>query len=152
MLLELKTFLIAMTPFGELRASIPIALGVYGLPLWSAFIFSVLGNIVPALFWLWSLGKISRYLSHKFYFFNRFFTWLFERTRNNHNSKFAKWKEFTLVLLVAIPFPLTGVWTGSLVSFVFSIPFKKAFPLIFLGVIIAGVIVTFVTLGVLKII
>jgi len=52
-----------------------------------------------------------------------------------------------LVLFVAIPLPLTGAWTGSLIAFLFKIPFKIAFPLISLGVIIAGVIVLALSLA-----
>ena len=141
-----------MSPFLELRGSIPIALSVYQLPVWSAYLISVLGNVVPVIFILWLLSAVSRFLSSHFYFFNRFFVWLFERTRKNHQSKFERWKEFALVIFVAIPLPLTGAWTGSLCAFVFGIPFKKAFPLITLGVVIAGVIVTLTTLGIIQLI
>ncbi|KPJ55766.1 hypothetical protein AMJ49_06420 [Parcubacteria bacterium DG_74_2] len=147
---ELKIFLIAMTPFGELRAAIPIALEIYKLPIWSAYLWSVLGNLVPVILILKGLKFTSEYLSHNVYFFNRFFAWLFERTRNNHAQKVEKWKEIALLLLVAIPLPFTGAWTGSLVAFVFGFAFKKAFPLIVIGVMSAGVIVTFGTLLISK--
>ena len=143
MLPELKIFLIAMTPFGELRAAIPIALEIYKLPILSAYFWSVLGNLVPVILILKGLKITSEKLSRRIYFFNRFFAWLFERTRNNHAQKVEKWKELALLLLVAIPLPFTGAWTGSLVAFVFGFPFKKAFPLIVIGVMSAGVIVTF---------
>jgi len=149
--LELKTFLIAATPILELRGSIPIALGVYHLPVFSTFWLSILGNLVPVVFLLWFLGKAAEFLSHHSYLFNRFFAWLFEKTRKNHTKKFARWKEFALLILVAIPLPFTGAWTGSLCAFVFGIPFKKAFLLITAGVIIAGLIVTLTTLGIIKI-
>lgn len=145
MIPEIKTFLIAMSPFLELRGSIPIALGVYHLPVWSAYLFSILGNLVPVIFLLWLLGWTSKFLSRHFYFFNRFFAWIFEITRKKHTKKFERWKEFALIILVAIPLPLTGAWTGSLAAFVFGVPSKKAFPLIALGVIIAGLIVTLIT-------
>ena len=83
-------------------------------------------------------------------FFNRFFTYLFERTRKKHNGKFEKWGALALITFVAIPLPVTGGWSGALAAFVFGIPFKKALPLIFLGVIIAGAIVTGLSLGVFK--
>ena len=60
-------------------------------------------------------------------------------------------KEFALVVLVAIPLPLTGAWTASLAAYIFGIPYKKAIPLIFLGLVIAGVIVTLVTVGVVDV-
>ena len=86
-------------------------------------------------------------------FFDKFFTFLFERTRRKHSKKFEKWGALALITFVAIPLPITGGWSGALAAFVFGIPFKKALPLIFSGVIIAGVIVTGLTglsLGVFK--
>ena len=150
MIAELKIFLIAMTPIFELRGSIPAALSVYDLSIWSAYFISVVGNLVPVVFILLLLESVSGYLSRHSYLFNRFFAWLFERTRKKHAAKFERFKEFALIVFVAIPLPFTGAWTGSLCAFVFGIPFKKAFPLIALGVMIAGVIVTLTTLGIIN--
>jgi len=141
MIPELKTILIAMTPLGELRAAIPVAVNVYQMPIWSAYIFSVLGNLIPPIFILWGLKTVSGHLSRKVYFFNRFFAWLFTRTKNNHFDKIEKWKEWGLVILVAIPLPFTGAWTGSLAAFVFNLSFRKSLFLIALGVAIAGIMV-----------
>ena len=152
MLPELKIFLIAMSPLIGLRASVPVALEVYQIPVWSTFLISVIGNLIPVLVLLKVLGPISDYFSRRFYFCNRFFAWLFERTRKKHTKKFEYWKEFALVILIAIPLPLTGPWTGSLCAFVFGIPFKKAFSLITIGTIIAGLIVILITLGTINII
>jgi len=147
---EIKTILVGMSPFLELRGSIPLALTVYHLPVWSSFLFSVVGNLVPVIFILWLLERTSQFLSRHFSFFERFFSWLFERTRKRHREKFEKWEDFALIILVAIPLPLTGAWTGSLAAFVFGIPPKRAFSLIAIGVLIAGVIVTLSTLGVIN--
>ncbi|MFH1780519.1 MAG: small multi-drug export protein [Candidatus Nealsonbacteria bacterium] len=133
MIAELKVFLIAMSPVLELRGSIPMALGIYHLPIWSAFLISILGNIVPVAVLLQLLKFVPE---------NRLLSWLFERTRRKHTAKFEQWKEYALIILVAIPLPFTGAWTGSLCAFVFGIPFKKALMLISCGVIIAGLIVT----------
>lgn len=150
MMAELKIFLIAMSPIVELRGSIPVALGIYQLPVWQTFFISIVGNLVPVVFILLLLESASKYLSHHFYFFNRFFTWLFERTRRKHSASFERFKEFALVILVAIPLPFTGAWTGSLCAFVFGIPIQKAFPLIAAGVIIAGILVTLISLGIIN--
>lgn len=148
MLEELKTILLAMTPFGELRVSIPIALNIFHLSVEKALFFSIIGNLIPVIILLKFLKAVSDLLSHRSYYFNRFFVWLFERTRKNHDQKFKRWKEFALVALVAIPLPFTGAWTGSLCAFVFGIPVKKAFPLIALGVLIAGILVTIITISI----
>ena len=55
------------------------------------------------------------------------------------------------MIFVAIPLPFTGAWTGALCAFVFGIPFRKALIAIAGGVIIAGLIVTLTTLGIIKI-
>lgn len=147
---EFITLLISMLPISELRGAIPIAISVYNISVLSAFFWAVLGNIIPVIFILWLLERVSNFLSHHIYFFNRFFAWLFEKTRRNHLKKFERWKEFALVILVAIPLPFTGAWTGSLAAFVFGIPIKHAFPLIVLGVLIAGIIVSLVTVGIIS--
>ena len=151
MLAELEVFLIAMSPIFELRGSIPVALGVYHLPVWSAFLISVLGNIMPVVFILLLLESLSGYLSRHSRLFRRFFAWLFERTRKKHAKTFEYGRDLALMIFVAIPMPFTGAWTGALCAFVFGIPFKRAFPAIAGGVVIAGIIVTLTTLGVIKI-
>ena len=150
---EIKTFLLAMLPIGELRASIPIAITVYHLPVWSAYFFSVLGNIVPMALIISVLDPISGFLSKKIYFFNRLFNWLFEHTRKANQSKFEKLgKNLAVVVLVATPVPFVGGWTGAIAAFVFGINFKKALPLVILGSLIAGAIVTLTTVLALRII
>lgn len=144
---ELATLLIAMMPIGELRVSIPIAINVYHLSIFSSFIWSTIGNSLAVALILWLLEPFSSFLSRHFKVFSRFFSWLFSRTRKKHSKRFERWGAFALVTFVAIPLPLTGGWTGALAAFVFGIPFGKAFPLITLGILIAGAIVTFVTLG-----
>jgi len=142
---ELTTFLIAMSPIGELRASIPFAINFYQLPFWSAFFFSILGNLVPPILIFLGLKTLSEYLSRKIYFFNRFFAWLFSKAKGRHKDQIEKWKELGLLILVAIPLPFTGAWTGALIAFVFGFSFRKAISLIALGIIIAGAIVSLAT-------
>ena len=147
----LATFLIATIPVAELRVSIPVALSSFNMPWVSAYFFSVLGNIFPIIFLLWWLEPISKFLSRHFKIMAKFFNWLFNRTRKKHSQKFDKWGAIALITFVAIPLPITGGWTGAAAAFVFGIPFKKALPWIFLGVLIAGVIVTVASLGFISI-
>jgi uncharacterized membrane protein len=55
-----------------------------------------------------------------------------------------------LTMFVAIPLPVTGAWTGCAAAIIFGIPRKLAIPAIFLGVMIAGGIVTLASLGVIS--
>ncbi|MCK4592165.1 small multi-drug export protein [Candidatus Parcubacteria bacterium] len=148
---EIATFIISMLPISELRGAIPVAIGIYHLNPIEAYFLAVIGNIIPVIFILKYIEPVSKYLMSKCEFFNKFFIYLFEHTRKKHNGKFEKWGALALITFVAIPLPITGGWSGALAAFVFGIPFKKAFPLISLGVMIAGVIVTGLSLGVLKI-
>ncbi len=147
---EIATLLIAMLPIAELRGSIPVALTVYHLPILSAYFFSVLGNVIPAVFLLWLLGPVSGYLMEKFKWANKFFRWLFNRTRHKFSGKYELWGDLALVLFVAIPLPMTGGWSGAIAAFIFGLPKFKSLLLVGLGVAIAGVIVTLTTVGVIS--
>jgi len=135
------TMLIANMPIGELRLSIPFALSVYKLTAIEAYFWSILGNLIPVLFILWWLGPVSKYMMKRYGWCKRFFEWLFSRTREKFHHKYRKYGEIALVLLVAIPLPITGAWTGSVAAFLFDIPYRKAIVLISIGLMIAGLIV-----------
>jgi len=143
----LKIFLAALTPIGELRASIPLGLTVFHQPIWIVFIISIIGNMIPPMIILWLFPKFSRWLMANSKLMNRFLTWLFERTRRKTKDKIEKYGNLALIIFVAIPLPNTGAWTGALAAWLFGIPFKKAVPNIFYGVLIAGVVVTLITVG-----
>ena len=140
----IKVFFLSMMPFGELRASIPVGIAVYKMDPALVFFVSVLGNITAVLLILIFLGFISRYLSRKSYLFNRFFAWLFTRTKDKHYAIIEKYGIYALAVFVAVPLPFTGGWTGALIAFVFGIPFWQSFLSIAAGVLIAGLLVVFI--------
>jgi uncharacterized membrane protein len=140
--------LLSTLPVTELRGSIPIALTVYKLSAWEAYVWALIGNSLPVIFLLLFLEPFSLFLSKNFSFFRSFFNWLFERTRRRHSRKFEIFEELALIFFVAIPLPMTGGWSGAVAAFVFGIPFKKAFPLIFLGLCLSGLIVLATTQGI----
>ena len=148
---EVATFLLAMIPVTELRASIPFAMGFFKMPAWQAFLWSVIGNIIPAIFIVYLLQPLSEWLSVRFKFCKRFFDWWFNRTAKKFNDKFQKYGFWALMIFVAIPLPVTGAWTGSVAAFLFKVQKKKALLAISLGVVISGVIVTLITSGAVKI-
>ncbi|OJI07883.1 hypothetical protein BK004_00375 [bacterium CG10_46_32] len=147
----LATFLAAMTPIGELRLAIPLALAKYNLEPVSAYVISVLGNLVPVIFLLLFLEAVSLFLIDHSKTFEQFFDWLFERTRKRIGHRYELYGYIALVLFVAIPLPITGAWTGSVAAYLLGIPFWRAFGLIAIGVSIAGVIVTLASMGVISI-
>lgn len=146
----LATLLISMLPIFELRGSIPIALTVYDLDIGTAYLVSVIGNVIPAIFLLWLLGPLSGYLMENYKWANKFFNWLFTRTKHKFSGKYQRWGQIALTLFVAIPLPVTGVWTGSVAAFLFGIPKKTSLILITIGAMISGVIVTATTLGIIS--
>ncbi|MBW8057806.1 MAG: small multi-drug export protein [candidate division NC10 bacterium] len=145
---ELATFVIASLPISELRGAIPVALGVYDLPLWSALLWAILGNLAPIPVILRILEPVSNFLRQRSRFWEGFFQWLFARTRRRGEHYFRVYKELGLVLFVAVPLPITGAWTGSVAAFLFGLPPGRSFLLITLGVLIAASVVTSATLGV----
>jgi len=147
---ELLTFLIALLPISELRGAIPIGLGVFNMSVVSAFLFAWLGSIVPAFILVFGLGFISVTLSKYSKLFKRFFDWWFERTHKRFWQHHQNLGSLALVIFVAIPLPVTGVWTGSVAAFLFGVKKPKAVLLISLGSLIAGVVVTLIYLGVLS--
>lgn len=138
--------LISIIPFIELRGAIPIAIlssshGGLGMEWWEVFPLAVIGNLIPVPFILLYFDRIEKFL-RRFKIFNRMFDYLFEKTRKRADGKIKKYEAIGVIFFVAIPLPFTGAWTGSLISYLFELEFKKAFLCIALGVIIAGIIVT----------
>lgn len=141
---EIITFVTASLPILELRGAIPLAVGVFKFSFFKAYIISVLGNIFLIIPFLFFLQKFSEYLMHKSYHFNRFMNWVLERARRKHMDHFhkKKWVEAALFLFVAVPLPMTGAWSGAVAAYVLGISFWRAIAVIFLGILVAGGIVT----------
>lgn len=139
------TFLISMVPIIELRGAIPIGVGM-GLSPWAAIGVSIIGNLVPVPFIIIFIKKIFSWIRSINKKLDSFVARLEKRaqTKSVTVQKYAFWGLF---MLVAIPLPGTGAWTGALVAAILEMPLKKAFPAIILGVLGAGVIVSFVTYG-----
>ncbi|MBP2030889.1 putative membrane protein [Methanohalophilus levihalophilus] len=142
----ISTIFLAALPISELRGAIPLAIGVYGIEPFDAYVLAVIGNMLPVIPLLLFLEPVSNYL-RRFKYMDMFFDWLFNRTRKNHTDRFEKFGILALTLFVAVPLPVTGAWTGCAAAFVFGIRFKWALPAIFLGVLIAGIIVTSLTVA-----
>jgi len=141
---ELVVLIISALPIFELRGALPIAINVFHFPWYYALPLAILGNLLPVPIILLFLNVISKWLS-KIGFFDRFFQWLFEHTKRR-GKIIEKYERIGLALFVAIPLPVTGAWTGSLAAIIFDLKFSHAFLSIFIGVCIAGIIVTCLSL------
>ena len=139
---ELVVFIISMLPIFELRGGL-IAAAIVGIEWYIAFPICVIGNMLPIPFVLLFIRKIFDWLK-KFKAFKNLVEKLDERAKKKSESisKYILWGLFTFV---AIPLPGTGAWTGALVADVLDVRIKKSFPIIFLGVITAGLIISFIS-------
>jgi uncharacterized membrane protein len=150
---ELTTILIAMLPVSELRGAIPWALAQPplggGLVWQKAYLYAVIGNFIPVVPLLLFLGPVSNWL-RRYRLFDTFFTWLFARTRRR-GTIVERYEALGLMLFVAIPLPITGAWTGTVAAFLFGVRFWYALPAVVAGILIAGIVVTLASLGVISI-
>lgn len=142
----IMTFFIAMLPVLELRGAIPIGTAA-GLDPRLALLAAFLGNLVPVPFIVIFIRKIFVWLRTKSEFLDRVVARMEAKAEKNAD-KVHKYENVGLFILVAIPFPGTGAWTGALVAAFLDMRLKRCFPAIALGVLAAGIIVFCLTYGV----
>lgn len=145
---EIATLFMAMTPIGELRLAIPVAVLGYHLPVWEAMIWAIAGNAIPAMVILLFADKFHRWVEKKSGFFAGKWVKILARAQNKFAKDYQKWGLIGLMIFIGIPLPGTGAWTGALAAFVFGIPFKKSWPYVLGGIIIAAFLTLLVTVGV----
>lgn len=142
---ELTVFIISLLPILELRGGM-IAARLLEMEFLRAFVISYIGNMIPIPFIILFIKKIFEFL-RRFKFFEKIITKLEAKTERN-KDKVLRYKSWGLLIFVAIPLPGTGGWTGALMAALLDIPFKRALPIIAMGVFIAGLIMSFVTYGI----
>lgn len=142
---ELTIFVISLMPILELRGGM-IAARLLEVEFFKAFLICFAGNMLPIPFILLFIEKIFEWL-RRFKFFEKIIVKLEAKTERNR-EKVLRYKSWGLLLFVAIPLPGTGGWTGALMAALLGIDFKRALPIITLGVFIAGLIMSLITYGV----
>lgn len=140
------TFFISMLPVVELRGGIPYGIG-FGLNPWLSFLSAILGNLLPIPFILLLLDAVLGWMKKKTGVVGKFARFLEDKAEKNR-AAVEKYKALGLILLVAIPLPGTGAWTGALVATVLRLNPKMSFPCIVIGVLIAGIAVLLISCGV----
>ena len=143
------TFLISMVPVIELRGGLPYGIAL-GLDYPIALAAAVLGNMVPVPFIIVYIRHIFEWLRKRRHWWDEKISRL-EKKAHLKGRLVRKYSTIGLCILVAIPLPGTGAWTGALVAAVLDLRLKKAIPAIFLGVCIAAAIMTMVTFGLIHI-
>ena len=144
----LKTFLTALLPVLEIRVAIPVGIA-QGLDPWLAFAVGFVGNMLPIPFLILLTRQVIELLK-KHNILVKFTSWL-EDKGSKGAEKVKRYSFWGLFILVAIPLPGTGAWTGALAASLLDMRLKRALPAIALGVIAAGLIVLAVTYGVISV-
>ncbi len=142
---DLAVFLVSMLPVVELRGAIPFGIEALGMNWLRVFAISVLGNMIPVPFVIWLIRPIVEWLMRS-KAFSRVGAWIDARTKEKGKTV-TRYKKLGLFILVAIPLPGTGAWTGAMVAGLLDMRVKDSVPMILLGVIAAGIIVMGVTYG-----
>lgn len=145
MLLEI--LIVSALPISEIRGGIPLAI-YYGLDPISAYILAFIGNLIPIPFLLIFLENIIK-LMGKIEILAKPYNKLLSRVEKRRKL-IEKYGYFGLTLFVAIPLPITGAWTASLLATTLNLRKLKSFVFISIGVAIAGFIVLISSLGVLS--
>ena len=143
---ELIVGILAALPISEVRGSVPIGLKL-GLPPLNVLIISICASLLPVFPILWFLSAFTEKL-RKIEFFDRFFDWLFKRTRSR-SALVEKFEVLGLAIFVAIPFPTTGIWTGCVAAYLFGLPWKHAFFATAVGTTIASILMLGFSMGVI---
>lgn len=143
---EAAVFVLAMVPVTELRAAIPVGMLGFDLAWYSAFLFAFLGNLLLGAIVLLVGEAGLAYLCRHVGFVSRFWHRYVERIKTKHSEKFKIWGALALVAFVAIPLPVTGAFTGAVAASIFRIPYWRGLALLGAGLLIAGAIVTGITL------
>lgn len=145
----ISTFLVAMLPVVELRGAIPAGVAL-GLPPVATFVAAVLGNMLPVPFIILLIRRIFACLQQRGGTAGKLVAKL-EARAHDKSDVVIKYRAIGLCILVAVPLPGTGAWTGALVAALLDMPLRSALPTILLGVMIAGAIVLGLTMGVIAV-
>ncbi len=145
---EFIIFLISMVPILELRGGL-LAAGpaLLDVPMWQAIPICFIGNLIPIPFILLLITKIFDWMKG-----TKKLKPLVEKLEHkamNQSANIEKYEFWGLVAFVGIPLPGTGAWTGALIAALLGIRFRKAFPAIVLGLVVATVIMTILSYTVL---
>ncbi|MDY4255504.1 MAG: small multi-drug export protein [Oscillospiraceae bacterium] len=142
---EMTAFITSVMPVLECRGGMIVA-KIFDIPFIKAFLICYLGNMIPMPFILLFIRKILEFMK-KHNILKKFIEKMEGRADKNRD-KIMRYKQWGLLLFIAIPLPGTGGWTGSLFAALLDIDFKKALPIVALGVFIADLIMSVLTYGV----
>ena len=138
----LDLFLISISPFGEGKVGIPIAIAIDNLPITTILLVGILGNLL-----IFPLLYKSIEISNKYLLKNRFYKKsaikLSLRARRKTKNVIGKYGAWGLMVFVMIPLPFTGAYIGTIASYIFGINYRKSLFAISCGVIISCTVIAY---------
>jgi uncharacterized membrane protein len=137
------TLLATVLPISELRGGIPLGIHL-GLPPWSVFLIAVVANALIFFPVFFALRLFYDKVLYRIPLFDKYL----DSLRKRGKPKVDKYGFWGLALFVAVPLPLTGAYTGTILAWLLGMEWRKSFAAVGLGVIVAGVVVLLITLGV----
>lgn len=146
----LSVVLLSALPVTELRASLPIALFYYDLPISQAVFFSVLGNTIPLFLVFLLFSPLLSWAKRRSPILHRLIEDHVRKLEHRHAQKYQRWGAIFLLIFVAIPLPGSGVWTGSLLAVLFGMKPSLSIPAIFLGLLSSAGIVLLLSFGIVS--
>lgn len=139
--------LATVSPISELRGGIPLGILQYGLDPLFIFFIAVTANALIFFPVFFALRLFYDKLLYRIPLFDKYL----DNLRKRGKSKVEKYGFWGLILFVAIPLPITGAYTGTILAWLLGMDWRKAFPAVALGVVLAGGIVLLITMGVINI-
>jgi uncharacterized membrane protein len=138
----LATIVLAALPVTELRLSIPVAAHIWLVHPINAFGLSVVGNFLPFLPLYYGLDRLRGFSEKYTPWLTKLIDNSIERSKKRVQEKYARYGAFALFLFTALPLPFTGLWTATLAAVALKVPVKYALAGILPGIIVAGIIVS----------
>lgn len=136
---------ITFLPFLELRASIPYGIFKTNLHWFLIFTICVITNIVLGAILYLVIDKIIK-ITTKIKIIDQIYGKYIERMQKKIDKYVDKYGELAVAIFIGIPLPGSGVYSGALAAYLLGIKYKKFIIADIIGVLIAGIIVTIVSL------
>ena len=138
----LATIILAALPVTELRLSIPVAAHVWLIDPINAFGLSIIGNFLPFIPLYFGLDALRKWSAKHLPWLTKIIDNSIDRAEKRVREKYARYGALALFLFTALPLPFTGLWTATLAAVALKVPFKHALYGVVSGIIVAGIIVS----------
>lgn len=149
------TLFVSMFPLIELKGAIPIGTGLFGMPLWQTSLVAYLGStivsvaefflLIPVFNLLKRISLIKKLVLKVEGIFARKAEEIAKKTEGSAEKEAKKIMLWSLFVFVAVPFPVTGVWTGTAIAVFLGLKFRESVLPIAAGNLVAGGIITLLT-------